>query len=86
MSNSEKFDALDEKHERNRQQRLAAIKRWADYITDNPADVWGPQQNAVVNAQLESASAADLGVEHERRVREFAESIDADRPDDGGDS
>lgn len=86
MNDSEKFEALAAKHERNRRQRLAAIKRWADYITEQPADVWGPQQNAVVNSQLESAQESEIDVEHERRVREFAESIVADDRDDDTDS
>lgn len=86
MSDSEKFDALDSKHERNRQQRLAAVKRWADYIAEQPADVWGPQQNAVVNSQLESAQETNLDAEHEQRVREFAETIRTDRSEDDTDS
>lgn len=82
MSDSQKFEALEAKHGRNQQQRLTAIRQWADYITENPADVWGPQQNAVVNSQLESAQEAALGAEHERRVQEFADAITADRRDD----
>lgn len=86
MNDSERFDALDAKHERNRQQRLTAVKRWADYIAEQPADVWGPQQNAVVNSQLESAQETDLGAEHEQRVQEFAETVTAERSGDDTDS
>lgn len=86
MSDSETFDALEEKHERNRQQRLVDVKHWVDYITDQPAEVWGPQQNAVVNSQLESAQEAGLDADHERRVRAFAESVAADEDTTDSDS
>jgi len=88
MNDTQSSDPLETKHERNRQQRLEAVVRWAEYISEQPADVWGPQQNAVVNAQLESAQAADRGVEHERRVRDVAEALvdvpaDAERDETG---
>jgi hypothetical protein len=37
--------------------------------------VWGPQQNAVVDGQIESAQALDRDAEEERRIRAFADSI-----------
>jgi len=74
MSDSDPSDRLAAKHERNRRERLAGIKRWAEYVRDQPPEVWGPQQNRLVNTQLESAREADLSPEHERRVRAFAEA------------
>lgn len=81
MSDSKRFDQLEAKHEDNQQQRLEGIVRWVEYITEQPVDVWGPQQNAVVNAQLESAQQAELGVDHERRVRQFADAVLAETAD-----
>lgn len=68
MSDSELLDALDEKHEENRKQRIAAIKHWVQFIEENPPTVWGPQQNALVDSQLRSARELDLDAVHYRRV------------------
>ena len=34
----------------------------------------GPQQNAVVNGQIESARAVDVSAEDRQRIREFAQA------------
>jgi len=47
--------------------------RWAEYIKAQPPEVWGPQQNAVVNGQIESAQAVDVSAEDRKRIREFAD-------------
>ncbi|EMA71430.1 hypothetical protein [Halorubrum distributum] len=47
--------------------------RWAEYIKAHPPEVWGPQQNAVVNGQIESAQAVDVSVEEKQAIREFAD-------------
>jgi hypothetical protein len=66
------LDALAAKHGRNREERLEGIRRWAEYVREQPPEVWGPQQNRLVNSQLESARETGLSAEHERRVRAFA--------------
>ena len=67
MSNSSK---LEDKHARNRQERLRFIKEWARYVRTHPDDDWGEQVNELVDSQIESARS----VEHERpdmdRLRE----------------
>lgn len=68
MSDSNELEALAAKHERNREQRLQAIKRWIRYIRENPPEEWGEQQNKLINSQLESARETGLDVEHYRRV------------------
>lgn len=68
MNDSETLDTLREKHERNRERRIQAVKRWAEYIQETPIETWGPQQNVLVNAQLESARTAGLGADHFRRI------------------
>lgn len=68
MTNSQTRDTLDEKRDRNRQQRLTAIKRWVEYIETHDPDVWGEQQNKLIDSQLESARESDIDVEHRQRV------------------
>ncbi|PAU85595.1 hypothetical protein CK500_00400 [Halorubrum salipaludis] len=48
--------------------------RWAEYITNQPPEVWGPQQNAVVNGQVDSARAVDVSAEDRKRIRAFADA------------
>lgn len=69
MSNSNEREALARKHEQIAQQRLEAIDRWVAYIQDNPAEVWGEQQNALVNSQLKSARESGLDAEAYHRIR-----------------
>ena len=64
--------------------RYEQVIRWAEYIKEQPPEVWGPQQNAVVNGQIESAQAVDVSVEDRMRIREFAqETLRAERESDG---
>lgn len=53
--------------------RYEQVIRWAEYIKTQPPEVWGPQQNAVVNGQIESARAVDVSAEDRKRIREFAD-------------
>lgn len=68
MSDSDLREALDAKHERNHEQRIEAIKFWIEYIEDNPPEIWGPQQNRLVDSQLRSARESGLDAELYRRV------------------
>lgn len=68
MSNSERPDTLADKHEHDREGRLEHIKFWVAFIEDHPPDVWGPQQNALVDSQLQSARESGLDAAHYRRV------------------
>ncbi|WP_248517046.1 hypothetical protein [Salinarchaeum laminariae] len=52
MTNSEE---RDRKHARNRHQREQQIKRWAAFVRSHSDEEWGPQVNALVDAQLASA-------------------------------
>ncbi|WP_435095783.1 hypothetical protein [Halorubrum sp. N11] len=54
--------------------RYEQVIRWAEYIKEHPPEVWGPQQNAVVNGQIESAQAVDVNAEDRQRIREFAQA------------
>ncbi|MFC7076745.1 hypothetical protein [Haloarcula halophila] len=75
MSDSNVRERLDRKHERNREQRIEGIKRWVEYIKSNPPEVWGPQQNAIVDGQLDAAQGAGTTAEHQQRVTEVAADI-----------
>lgn len=81
MSDSHGSDHLDGKHDRNREQRIEAIKRWVAYITAEPPETWGPQQNAVVNDQLDAAQHVQTSAAHHQHVADVAADIRAARQD-----
>jgi len=74
-SMTDSSDPLAEKHERNREQRIEGIKRWVEYIEPEPAETWGPQQNAVVNDQLEAAQSVGTSASHRQHVTDIAADI-----------
>lgn len=79
MSDSNARDRLDEKHDGTRQQRLEAVKRWVDYIDSEPPETWGPQQNAIVNDQLEAAQQTRTSASHQQHVKRVAEEMSQSR-------
>lgn len=81
MSDSNVPDSLDAKHEQNRQERIEAVKRWVEYIKSEPPEKWGPQQNTVVNDQLEAAQSVQTSASHQQHVKDVANEI-ADARDD----
>lgn len=81
MNDSDVPDHLEAKHAKNREQRLEAVKRWVEYIKSEPPETWGPQQNAVVNDQLEAAERAQLSADHRQHVTELAREIGQIRDD-----
>lgn len=86
MSDSNATETLDAKQERNRQQRIEGIKRWVEYIKSEPPETWGPQQNAVVNDQLDAAQNVRTSAAHKQRVKEVAAEIIEARDDSIEDS
>ena len=82
MSDSDKPDHLDAKHDRDREQRIAAVKRWVAYLQSEPPEVWGPQQNAVVDGQLTAAQHVATSAAHQQHVAAVAAEIRAARDDD----
>lgn len=76
-------DRLDAKHENDREQRIEAIKRWVAYIESEPPEVWGPQQNAIVDDQLDAAQNAHTSAAHQQRVRDVAAAIIEERDAEG---
>lgn len=68
MDDSSAREDLDEKHEKRREQRIEAIKRWVEYIEEHPPDVGGPQQNSLIDSQLEAARESGISAEQYLRV------------------
>lgn len=68
MTDSELPDTVADTREEDRQARLERVKFWAAFIEENPPEVWGPQQNALVDSQLRSARESGLDAAHYRRV------------------
>ena len=84
MSDSNAPEHLDAKHERNREQRIEGIKRWVEYIKSEPPETWGPQQNAVVNDQLDAAQSVQTSAAHQQHVKDVAaETLEASDKSDG---
>jgi len=83
MTDSNVHNQLAAKYERNREQRITAVKRWVEYIQSEPVDKWGPQQNAIVDGQLDAAHHAQLSAAHHQQIKTVAtEILDADNTDD----
>lgn len=84
MSDSHAPEDLDAKHDRTREQRIAGIKRWVEYITCEPPETWGPQQNAVVDDQLDAAQSVRTSAAQKQQVRDVtADILDASDDADG---
>ena len=75
MNDSNAREHLNTKHERNREQRIEGIKRWVEYIESEPPEKWGPQQNAVVNDQLDAAQSVQTPASHQQHVKDVAAEI-----------
>ncbi len=75
MSDSNVREHLEAKHERDREQRIEGIKRWIEYIESEPPETWGPQQNAVVNGQLDAAQSVGTSASHQQHVKDVAAEI-----------
>ena len=75
MSDPNAPEHPDAKHERNREQRIEGIKRWVVYIKSEPPEKWGPQQNAVVNNQLNAAQSLQMSASHQQHVKDVASEI-----------
>ncbi|QSG10218.1 hypothetical protein [Halapricum desulfuricans] len=72
MSDSNARERLDAKHERNRDHRIEGIRRWVEYIESEPPETWGPQQNAIVNDQIEAAQSIQTSTSHQQKINGVA--------------
>jgi len=46
------FEELKKDMEENRKERLAFVKYWADFVRNNPDEVWSEMQNNVIDSQI----------------------------------
>ncbi|MFT4867582.1 MAG: hypothetical protein ACI9LV_000183 [Candidatus Nanohaloarchaea archaeon] len=46
---------LEQKKERNKEQRREFITQWVEYIKNHSDEEWSRQQNIVINSQLKTA-------------------------------
>lgn len=82
MSDSGLREELAAKREQNREQRLQAVKRWANHIKETPVEHWGAELNTLVNDQIEAAQQANHSAEHLQRVRAVASDIKSESTDE----
>ncbi len=54
------LEKLEEKKERNREQRIEFIKFWVDYIKNHDDEVWSRQQNVIIDSQMSKKDRSDV--------------------------
>lgn len=84
MTDSNARDRLAEKHRKNRQQRIEAVKRWVRYVEENPPEKWGEQQNRVIDSQLRAARESNVPAEQYRRVARAGDARERERDGESG--
>lgn len=75
MSDSNARNDLDAARERIRERRIEAVKRWVEYVQSEPPETWGPQQNAIVDGQLDAAQNAGMSATDHKHVKDVAAEI-----------
>lgn len=85
MIHSNTREDPDATPERDREQRIEAIKRWVAYIESEPPETWGPQLNTLVDNHLHAAQGIPTSAAHRQHVdavaREIVEERDRDHPE-----
>jgi hypothetical protein len=74
MSDSKGSPDLPDTDER-REARLEQVRHWAEYIRREEPEVWGPQLNRIVNAQLDAARDAGVTAEELAQVEAAASRL-----------
>lgn len=69
---------IDDQDQSDQEPQFETVVRWAEYIQDNPPEVWGPQQNAIVTAQFDSVSYFDRDSPEMRRMQSLDAEIETD--------
>jgi len=44
----------------DKEDRMNFVKYWADYVKNNPDEVWSKQQNVLINSQIQNARYSNL--------------------------
>jgi len=58
--------------------RFEMVVRWAEYIQNNPPEVWGSQQNAIVTAQFDNLSYFDGNSLEIQRLAALDDELETD--------
>ena len=77
---------LDEKHARNREERIQFIKEWAEYVRTHPDGEWGEQVNKLVNSQIRAARRVEDERPDMHRLREESPLLNPEKRDEGNDT
>jgi hypothetical protein len=51
------------------------LESLSDYIKSEPPETWGPQQNTIVNDQLDAAQSVQISAARQQHVTDVAEDI-----------
>ncbi len=53
----------------NREDRMNFVEYWADFIKNNPDEVWSEQQRVIIDSQINNARASKLSVERYLKMK-----------------
>jgi len=53
----------------NKEDRMNFVKYWANYIKNNPDEVWSRQQNVLINSQIQNARHFKLSKEDYLKIK-----------------
>jgi len=53
----------------NKEDRMNFVKYWANYIKNNPDEVWSRQQNILINSQIKNARDFKLSKETYLKIK-----------------
>lgn len=87
MNDSNGPEERGAKRDRDHEQRIEGIKRWVEYIKSTPPETWGPQQNAVVDGQLDASRSVHQSASRQQHVEDVAREIfeAKEEPEDSAD-
>ena len=53
----------------NKEDRMNFVEYWANYIKNNPDEVWSRQQNVLINSQIQNARHFKLSKEDYLKIK-----------------
>jgi hypothetical protein len=65
------IEEMRPKHGMTTEERIEAVKAWAQYVREHPVEVWGPEHTRFINSHVEAARDADLDIEQWVRIEEW---------------
>ncbi len=55
---------------KNQEERLAFVKKWAEYVRTHPDKDWSEQQRVLIDSQLQSAKQKLISVKDYLKIKE----------------